>query len=101
MYLSCVMQGCSLGLDVSVSRPFFEMSRSRLVNFIGTSHLGFKVKCLGLGHEGLVYSEHCAKCLVSASDIRCSLMQPINHPFNLTEGQRHQRHARQHQQHLQ
>ena len=32
----------------------FEMSRSRL---------RYKVKCLGLGHEGLVYSEHFAKIL--------------------------------------
>jgi len=46
-----------LGLE-TVSRPVFEMSRSRLVNFVGTSRLEFKVKCLGLGHEGLVYCEH-------------------------------------------
>jgi len=82
-------QGCSLGLDVSVSRPVFEMSR--LVNFVGTSRLGhvsdLKLNVLvssqsatnmkvssrsRLGHEGLVYSEHCAKCLVSVSDMKVS-----------------------------
>jgi hypothetical protein len=36
----CLKQGCSLGLDVSVSRPVFQTSRSRL---------GQKSKRLGLG----------------------------------------------------
>ena len=64
-------QGCSLGLDVS--RPVFETSRSRLVNFVGTSRLGYKVKCLGLGHEGLVYSEHYAEF----STTFASFLQPV------------------------
>jgi len=44
-------QGCNLGFDVSVWRPVFKMSRSCLINFVGTSRLVFKVKCLGLGQE--------------------------------------------------
>ena len=55
------VQGCSLGLDVSVSRPIFPMSRSRLGEMwegLGLG-LGLKTKCLGLVSglvpEGLVY----------------------------------------------
>ena len=49
------------GLE-TVSRPVFETSRSHLVNFVGTSSFGLvsDIKSrsrIGLGHEGLDYSE--------------------------------------------
>ena len=59
----------------SVLRPVFKMSQSRPVNFVGTSRLGlgYKIKCLGLGHEGLVYSELYVKFLMTLA----SLLQPV------------------------
>ena len=54
------LQGCSLGLDVSVSRRFrdvFPMSRSRrnVVMSRSRSRLELKIERLGLVAEGLVY----------------------------------------------
>jgi len=54
-----------VSVSTSRSRDLFlkclGLVSSRLVNFVGTSRLGYKVKCLGLWHEGLVYSEHYAQ----------------------------------------
>ena len=51
-WLGHLRQGCSLGLDVSVSRPIFPMSRSHLGELWDGLGLGlvsdWKTKCLGL-----------------------------------------------------
>jgi len=43
-----LIQGCSLGLDISVSRHSFQMSRSRGNVERSRSRLGLKIKCLVL-----------------------------------------------------
>ena len=62
------IQGCSLGLDVSVSRRSFQTSRSRgnVGRSRSRSRLGLKIKCLGLVPQGLVYKPMCtAFCFIA------------------------------------
>jgi len=66
-----IIQGCSLGLEVSVSRPIFQRSQSRLGlgNLGGSrSRLGLKTKRLGL----VSVSSRSRLGLVSVSKLKVS-----------------------------
>ena len=66
-------QGCSLGLDVSVSRRSFQMSRSHGNVGRSRSRLGLKIKCLGLvsvSYHRVSFTSQCAQ--LSASLQNCT-----------------------------
>ena len=77
-------QGCSLDLDVLVSTPVFEMSRSRLVDFVGRSRLGFKVECIGLVSVSGMKVSFAVNIVLNYSTTFASFLQRFNQLSSLT-----------------
>ena len=76
----CWWQGCSLGLDVSVSRRSFQTSRSRgnVGRSRSRSRLGLKIKRLGLvsvSYHRVSFTSQCAQLFASLQNCTTSYFE--------------------------
>ena len=87
-----LIQGCSLGLDVSVSRRsrdlFSNVSVSKKSGKVSSrSRLGHETKCLGLGPQGLVYKSNILDYIIIIIIININAMVKNKEQVNKLESE--------------